>query len=230
MQGAAMTGIGRRLDKALGELEDGEYESAALSIFSALEATAKKRYPKKGNGDRFITFLSDQHDIVTAIGLGVVIGSLTVRGVPFAKSIWKLARNPLTHEAELDPRITFNNDDGTYITTGDREGNEIFNLSPVMLLGMAIATVAAKENSDEDVQLRGWFKFNQVSYIANSVWGAEADLRKSYTATVAGAPIPKLSRLRAHPINPPLPVAEKHPKDRDRSASLRRMLRDKGRK
>ncbi|MEO0939804.1 MAG: hypothetical protein AAFY38_16750 [Pseudomonadota bacterium] len=191
-----MSGIGKRIDKALGDLEGGHFDDAAILIFAAIEATAKKRRPKLGNGQRFKSFVHDQQDIITAITWNIVNKDFTVRGVSLPEAIWKLARNPLTHEAELDRRMSFDNFDGTRISTGANENDASWEFPPIFLLGLAIAVVSARENMHEDVKLRGWFKFSSTTYVANSLWGAEEELRAIYRSSIAGKPRPKLVLLR----------------------------------
>jgi hypothetical protein len=195
-KGYDMSGIGKRISKALSDLEKSEYENALLPIFSAVEATAKKRYPKMAKGPAFKTFLADQHDIITSIGLQTIIGEITNRGMSLPEALWKFARNTLTHEAEIDTKISFDNNEGMFISTGASKEQAVWHFPPTMLLGLVFAVVSAKENEAEDVELAGWLVYNDRTYVANSFWGAESDLRNSYEATVARKPIPKMSMLQ----------------------------------
>ena len=168
-----MSGIGRRVKKGCSELRNGDYESAAVAIFQAVDATGRKRFPKKGPGARFMGLIAEQEDVITSVAFGVVMTGCTFNGLTIPKALWKFARNPLIHEAELDSRIRFDN---SSIVIGS-----VWNLPPTTLLGIAIGVVTASENAEEDEQLTGSIHFQGQPIALNGLWGREKMFRSILT-------------------------------------------------
>lgn len=165
-----MSGIGRRIETAVSECFRGNYEASATAVFQAIDATGRKRFPRKGVGARFRGLIDEQQDIVTASALGFAMIGFSVDGVTLSKAIYEFARNPLIHEAELSPRMSFSNDDGLCI-------GEVWNLPPNFLFGLALGVIAAKENVGEDQRYVAKTRFWGHTLDLQTLWGAEGYLR-----------------------------------------------------
>src|SRR3990172_10754339 len=100
--------ISRRIQSCINYADAGNYESAMVNFFPALDKTAKRRRPKDGVGDRIRRFISDQEAIITAIATGNVFRNISINGVSFPEAIYKFGRTPIAHEGELHPPLTFN--------------------------------------------------------------------------------------------------------------------------
>ncbi|WP_171208897.1 MULTISPECIES: hypothetical protein [unclassified Ruegeria] len=167
-----MSAIGRRIVKSQEDMEKKDYESAATAMFQALDATAKKRYPKEPFvGNRVRSLITDQEDIISRIGFGTIVIGSNYGGATLAQAIWKFARNPLIQDGELDPRMSFENDLGV-TAIGD-----VWNFNPSFLMGLSIAIVSAKENAGEAEFLKGGVFENGVYVPFQSMWGAEDMVR-----------------------------------------------------
>lgn len=128
-----------------------------------MDKTAQIRYPKLKPGPRIKQFVDDQLDTISLVGCGSII-RVEVNGVTFPDAIYKLARNPLLHEGELDKKISFSSEVGLQI--GDK-----WNLPPQFVLGLCIGVVVAKENSDELVHPSlGCTIWNKRIHF-NELWG-----------------------------------------------------------
>ncbi len=166
-----MSGIGRRLKRAVRDIAVGDYENAVTAIFQAFDATGKKRYPSKGSGHRFKKLLEDQEEIVWEIAFSVRVIGTKFECLTMPEAMWKLVRNPIVHEGEFSKRISF---EGGYerLPVGEN-----WNLPPRFLTGLATAAISAKENSDEQEDLAFKFNFFGRDIPAQSLWGAEEWIR-----------------------------------------------------
>ncbi len=165
-----MSGIGRRVCTAVKAYSEIDYETSATALFQAIDATGRKRFPNLGNGARFKKLLANQEDIISATATSSVHVGINCNRMTMPEAMWKLGRNPLLHEAELDKRLMFNNADGMLI------GHE-WNLPPSFLLGMAVGVMSAKENTGETEILEGEVSFWGWQLKLQSLWGGEDFLR-----------------------------------------------------
>ena len=95
-----MTGIPERIDDALALWQSGRRDGAFLSVLIAVAATARKRYPKHSDHQRFEQFLMDSHPtriMVEYRGQCHLIEHI----------FYKWLRCQLVHAAEIPPDILF---------------------------------------------------------------------------------------------------------------------------
>lgn len=166
-----MSGRGRCVRRALEACSSNDFEGAATSIFQAIDSTGKRRMPGSANGARFKRIVSDQEDIITATAVGSVIKGAVVENLTLPQVLWKFGRNPLLHDAELDPRLSFSNYEG--LSYGS-----VWNLPPSFLVGLAVGVISARENIDEEEVLPGEIFFWGEKLSLQSLWGQEDLLRK----------------------------------------------------
>ena len=161
-----MSGIGRRIAASIKSLKSSDFESSATSVFQAIDATGRKRFPKAGNDKRFMGLIEEQHDIISAAALKKIHIGSKFNGLAFQEVIWEFGRNPLIHEAELDPKLTFDNHNGLII-------GSTWNLPPSYLFGLCLGVISACENKNEDEKLTGNIEFWGQNLSLESLWGSE---------------------------------------------------------
>ncbi len=158
--------ISRRLQSCITYTNAGNYESAMINFFPALDKTAKRRRPKDGVGERIRRFISDQEAIITAIATGHVFQNISINGVSFPEAIYKFGRTPIAHEGELDPRLTFN-DSGTL-----QVGNT-WNLPSSYITGLCVGVMVAQENAQEFINAPLSLTIFGRELQIKELWGAE---------------------------------------------------------
>lgn len=163
--------ISRRIQACIKYANAGEYESAMVNFFPALDKTAKKRRPKCGVGERIRRFISDQEAIITAIATGHIFQNISMNGVSFPEAIYKFGRTPIVHEGELDPRLTFNDAGGLQI------GNT-WNLPSSYITGLCVGVMVAQENAQEFINAPLRLIIFGNEFQINELWGAEPLVKK----------------------------------------------------
>lgn len=159
--------ISRRLENALLSLFEKDYETSLLHCFPAIDKTASKRRPNEGVGKRFKAFLSDQTNIISPIGLGVRMGKgCTFGGMSFEEAIYDLARNHLIHEGEFADSLEIS------AARGSRLGGS-WELSSANILALIVATLAARENSEEAFSTAYELELFGQQIDLNTLWGKE---------------------------------------------------------
>ena len=163
--------ISRRIQSCINYANAGNYESAMINFFPALDKAAKRRRPKAGVGERIRSFISDQEAIITAIATGNIIQNISVNGVTFPEAIYNFGRTPIAHEGELDPRLTFNN--GSSLQIGNT-----WNLPSSYITGLCVGVMVAHENSQEFIDAQMNLKIFDHQFRINELWGAETVVKK----------------------------------------------------
>lgn len=165
------TSVSRRIEATAIHAKKDCFEEALINLFPAIDKTAQKRRPKEKVGKRITSFLEDQQEIITLVATHNSI-QLSYNGLSMAEAIYKFARNPLIHEGELDPMISFNNQEGLII--GDK-----WNLPPSYILGLTVGVIVSKENSDEYIDNSLGCKLWNYNYRFNELWGHPELVRKA---------------------------------------------------
>jgi hypothetical protein len=127
----AREGILGRTITAMSEFTAGRHESGLASLMTVIDATAKKRYPKLGNADRFKKFLGEE--------IGKQLGGIFISlkndlksdtGRPVGDhigAIYHLCRCFVLHETELSSQIEFELDGSDDVRIRCEGGKVIFN-------------------------------------------------------------------------------------------------------
>ena len=165
------TSISRRIQSCINYANAGNYESAMVNFFPALDKTAKRRRPKVGVGDRIRSFISDQEAIITAIATGNIFQNISVNGISFPEAIYKFGRTPIAHEGELDPRLTFN-------AEGSLQIGNTWNLPSSYITGLTVGVMVAPENSQEFIDAQLSLTIFGHQFAINDLWGAEPRVKK----------------------------------------------------
>ncbi|MDR8387466.1 hypothetical protein MKS85_18230 [Pseudomonas sp. JL2] len=161
------TAISRRVKSCWEHISKEEYEEALIDFFPALDKTSQLRYPKiKTVGARIEAFLSDEEGLISALATENFIINCKFGEYTFPKAIYKLGRNPISHEGELDARLTFDNMDGIRIS------GDTWNLPPTYISALAISVMIAPENLNESINTPTSISLYGNTFPINTLWGA----------------------------------------------------------
>jgi hypothetical protein len=160
------------MKSCLVHLAEQEYEAALVDYFPALDKTAKRRRPKDGVGKRIRAFLTDEEALISAVSMRVAFRSITFDGLSFADAIYKFGRTAISHEGELDPRLTF--DDSVPVQIG----GQTWNLPSSYIGGLCIAVVAAPENAQEYIDDSFSVTVLEHHFNVNELWGAQDRIKE----------------------------------------------------
>jgi len=164
--------------------QEGSQDVAVSLICSALDATAKKRYPKKNNNERNKQFMRDSMHIITYFGMpgifatGIRIKCVDVPGIKTDKDgyvgiediIYHVIRCALIHECDVAELIVFTE----HVRIGDF--NQRFEIPKSVFVGLAMSTILAPENADERCAKSIVINTASGSYEVNDIWGAESSI------------------------------------------------------
>ncbi len=164
------TAISRRIGQSLLSLKSKDYEGALVSLFPAVDKTAKKRLPKGGVGKRIRSFLKDEEVLITAIGMGMVHKNVIVGGMSVGDALYKFGRNPIIHEGELDPMLSF-------ITKGQiTMGPSGWKLPVDYIPALQLAVILAPENNQEEIPGNLGLNLYNQHFLVNDLWGNPAPI------------------------------------------------------
>lgn len=159
----ANSSVSRRMESCINEFIRGEFESALIHYFPALDKTAKRRRPNKKVGERIKSFIDDEIGIITFVATKNIL-LLTNDRITFSKVIYEFARCSIAHEGELDPRINFYNYEGVRI-------GEIWNLPPTFITGLILAVIIAPENTNEKLFQDYIITIHDTEFNIKELWG-----------------------------------------------------------
>jgi len=148
-----------------------EYEAALVDFFPALDKTAKRRRPTDGVAKRIKGFISDQEGIISAVATGNIFRNIRMDGVSFPDAIYTFGRTAISHEGELDPRLTFNE-------SGSLQIGEVWNLPSSYITGLCIGVIVAPENASEFIDTPISVTVMGHSFQLNDLWGAETRIKQ----------------------------------------------------
>ena len=165
------TGISRRIEHCLLNLQANDYEAVLVNLFPAIDRTAKKRRPREGVGSRIKSFLTEEETLISAV-TGNIISSISIDGVTLPDALYKFGRNPIMHEGELDERLQIV-DEGV-IQLGRR-----WILPLEYVIGMMVSVIVAPENKNEQLRAEGAIQILKHPFKINAIWGKK-DLIKNH--------------------------------------------------
>lgn len=158
------TSISRRISGCIEGIGKRDYEYALVNLFPALDKTAKKRLPKSKVGERIRGFLSNEEAIISALATQNVFKNIQIDGYSFPQVIYKFGRTSISHEGELDPRLSFN-DEGRF------QIGATWDLPSSYVSAMCIAVVIAPENQNEWSMQNFQVQILNETYELNALWG-----------------------------------------------------------
>ena len=170
------TAISRRIQSAIQDLQDQDYESALVHYFPALDKSAKKRYPRAGVGRRIKSYLCDQEELITAIAFGNIFKGCYFQGLTLAEGIYKFGRTSISHEGQLDKRLKIVEEGPFHIGLDD------WRLPVSCISALIISVMVAAENSSEQIDDSLCVSLFDKTYKANELWGKESELLQEIQA------------------------------------------------
>lgn len=166
------TGVSRRIEYAIMGMGSRDYEAALVNLFPALDKTAKRRWPKKGVGDRIKAFLVEEEKLISYVAIGGIFAKNYFNGVAVTDALYKFGRTSIAHEGELDPRLKFSE-------TGEFAIGQDNWLLPVgYIAGMIMACILAPENHNEGLSKEYQFSLKDQAFSVSQLWGQRAQIRK----------------------------------------------------
>jgi hypothetical protein len=167
--------VADRIKEAIDKMNMGEPENGLIQVCIAVDATAKKEYPKSGPGERTKKFLRDNQVFLTAflrlaVGEEILLQVENRDGKPETKRLeevlYRLVRCALVHEAELSDRVTITNQ-ACFGLSNDGK----FILSYGLIWGMICAVIGSPKNTQERAPENYWISIRGRKILLNELWG-----------------------------------------------------------
>ena len=170
-QMAQPSSISRRISDCITHLQENNHEGALVSLFPAIDKTAKKRHPALNVGARIRAFLDEEELLLHSLVLGRPVRSKIIsNNHSVASAIYLFGRTSILHEGELDPRLKFTREN--FIEMGDSKWH--FPVS--YIAAMSVAVISAPENAGESIEgsLRITIAGNE--FRINELWGKKSEI------------------------------------------------------
>lgn len=139
--------ISDRIEQALSHYLNGNFDSSLLELGSAIEATAKRKWPDVGVGERFRNFIHEYRHFIFfgAFGWSMVpMSDLSIgeHENSLAKILYKRMRNPSVHDAGVDDLLEI-------IDNGFMIPCPKFGLGQGFILALIICVIGDPVNKNE---------------------------------------------------------------------------------
>jgi len=173
-------GVAARVKEAIDKMNLGDPDNALVQICLALDATAKKEYPKNKVGERIKEFLRDNQVFLTSfvnleVGGDILMEFQGKSGEPETRRLeevlYKLVRCALVHEAELSDRVIVTSE----LKFGLSKDSK-FILSLGLIWGMIIAVIGSPANLQERVPDSYGISVRGEKFILNELWGKKVEI------------------------------------------------------
>lgn len=174
--------ISARVQEALIKIQEHDVDNAIIQLSIAVDATAKKMYPRQKNWQRIKSFLMEKRAFIWWSLLNGVPNSngefclsFTNKGyVSIEEIIYKYIRCSIIHEGELPTSITF--DYVEYFKVNE-DSSIIFPV--VYLETILLAVISSDVNKAEKMKCNFYVNFGKEKFNLNDYWGDEFGLRKA---------------------------------------------------
>lgn len=141
--------IKNRIEKAVKDFQQEDYENALFQSLIAVAATSKKRYPLKRDGDAFKQYLKDEFLPNLQPNISIKGGFFRVpykgKAIDIETLLYKYIRCHYIHQSELAPNIVFSGPETGFNISSD-ENNLILNWGVIEILVRIV--VESPENSN----------------------------------------------------------------------------------
>ena len=184
--------IGKKVSRAMDELQAGDAEEALYQISSAVEATAKAEYGTGGRGN-YKNFIHDNFGLITKIAFGHArILKLRIGySHPEIKSdadgtcsieevFYHAVRCGLAHETKLPHNLVFTDEQAI---KPDKSGTLFLPKSLVM--GLIVAVVVSPANAGEKADKPCGIQYIGLNIPVEKMWGKRAELIRLHEAVDA---------------------------------------------
>lgn len=168
--------IGKRICKALEELQNDDPEAALFQVCSAVEATAKAEVGG-GGGSTYKTFIHENLGLITKAAFGVKILNLNLKfrhpqikpsadgTCSIEQVLYHAVRCGLYHEAQYPSDISFSADQ--YIKV---DGDTLV-LPVSLVLGLVVAVVTSPANDGESTESPFLLNMGPFPIPLSQLWG-----------------------------------------------------------
>lgn len=170
-----MSTIGRRIDTAVQNLIDIDYENALIQVSIAIDSTAKRKWSGDKPGKRITKFVKEYEAFVYQFGSGggIVLegsgdqrGKLVFSGMELPELFYKAIRCAALHGDELHDRVE--------IVEGNNRiglGKGKIVLNKGFIDGFLFSVVSDKVNSKESCDSNPTFTIHGNAIKINDIWG-----------------------------------------------------------
>ncbi len=176
--------IGKFISSAIESYTKGDYDISLALTCSAVDATARKLFPKLNNNERIKNFIQQNMRIVSYFGLpGISTGGLRIKcdSIPEIKKdqdnlvglediIYYTIRCSLIHECKPDSRIDFINN----TRIGDLNGK--FTLPSHILWGLILSVILSETNINEKIEICLIINISGDKFEINDLWGKKEEI------------------------------------------------------
>lgn len=168
---AQPSSISRRIRDCITHLQENNHEGALVSLFPAIDKTAKKRRPSLGVGARIRAFLDEEEPLLHSLVLGRPVHSKIVsNNHSVASAIYLFGRTSILHEGELDPRLKFTHENIIEI------GENKWHFPVSYITAMSVAVISAPENVGESIEGSLRITIAGDEFQINDLWGKKAEI------------------------------------------------------
>jgi hypothetical protein len=176
--------IGDRIKEAIDKMQQRDNVNSLIQVSIAIDATAKKIYPKLKTSERCKAFIRDNQAFITrtAFGLLEIQGpfELEFNGQDgkthtktFEEVLYHLVRCSLIHEGDLPNEVEFTDSKSIGVTNG---GKILISTNIIMALIMSV--IASEPNAREKLPICYTATIDNRNLILNDFWGKKEELYK----------------------------------------------------
>lgn len=174
--------ISDRVHEGLLKIDEHDIDNALIQLSIAVDATAKKMYPKQKIGQRIRSFLAEKRDFIwwsLLNGLPNANGefclSFADKGyVSIEEIMYKYIRCSLLHEGEMPTSITFD-----YVEYFKVNADSSLILPVGYLQAILYAVISSWVNKSEKMKYDFYICFGKEKFNLNDYWGDEISLRNA---------------------------------------------------
>jgi len=165
--------VGDRVKECIDKMGIGDFENALIQLSIAFDGTARREYPAMKVGERFMTFLRDNQDIITYFTFaGNRFIDCTFDGHKLEDIIYRVLRCGLIHEASIPDEIEFV-DEVVLSHAGGR-----WRFPKAYVEGGLLAIVGARSNAAERVPDHYVVVVKGQTHRVNDLWGRNDEIRR----------------------------------------------------
>lgn len=165
--------IGRRIESTFKALVQKDYEQALINLFPAMDNTARARRPNAKVGERIKLFISDEEVLISGLALRKIFKGVKFGEYTLPEAIYKMARNPMVHNGELDKRMEF-------VEQGMLLIGEKWIMPQSFIWAMMISVITAPENSSEFLLGKATFTLYGQQFNVSELWGDKSKIFEKF--------------------------------------------------
>ena len=162
-------------------MEQGDPEAALLPISTAIDATATRRYGKRGRKS-YKDWLHENLELITRVALGSPIFNLRLNYKhPYIEEkndglcgvediLYHVVRCGLAHDARLPSNLIFTKDSSFEVR------GELIVMPSSLVYGLIVAVIVCRRNANEFIRERYRLELGDNKIKINKLWGKREPL------------------------------------------------------